>query len=38
VLKAVEGGTSMKVLNVKGERTESKNGDRLFEYLQQQLQ
>jgi outer membrane protein assembly factor BamC len=38
VLKVVEGGTSMKVLNVKGERTESKNGDRLFEYLQQQLQ
>ena len=38
VLKAAEGGIGMKVLNVKGERTESKNGERLLEYLQQQLQ
>lgn len=38
VLTAAEGGIGMKVLNVKGERTESKNGERLLEYLQQQLQ
>jgi len=38
VLKAAEGGTGMKILNVKGERTESKNAERLLEYLQQQLQ
>ncbi len=37
-LKAAEGGIGMKVLNVKGEQTESKNGERLLEYLQQQLQ
>ena len=38
VLKAEEGGIGLKVLNVKGERTESKNGVRLLEYMQQQLQ
>jgi outer membrane protein assembly factor BamC len=38
VLTAAEGGIGMKVLNVKGERTESKNGARLLDYLQQQLQ
>jgi outer membrane protein assembly factor BamC len=38
VLKAVEGGTSVQVLNVKGERTDSKNGERLLDYLQKQLQ
>ncbi len=38
VLTAAEGGIGMKVLNVKGERTESRNGERLLEYLQQQLQ
>lgn len=38
VLKAAEGGIGMQVLSVKGERTESKNGMRLLEYLQQQLQ
>lgn len=38
VLKAAEGGIGMQVLNVKGERTESKNGERLLEYLLQQLQ
>ncbi len=38
VLTAAEGGIGLKVLNVKGERTESKNGERLLEYLQQQLQ
>jgi outer membrane protein assembly factor BamC len=38
VLMAAEGGISLKVLNVKGERTETKNGDRLLDYLQQQLQ
>ena len=38
VLTAAEGGTGLKVLNVKGERTESKNGERLLDYLQQQLQ
>jgi len=37
VLTAAEGGIGLKVLNVKGERTESKNGERLLEYLQQQL-
>lgn len=37
-LQAAEGGIGVKVLNVKGERTESKNGVRLLEYLQQQLQ
>jgi outer membrane protein assembly factor BamC len=38
VLKTVEGGTSVQVLNVKGERTDSKNGERLLDYLQKQLQ
>jgi outer membrane protein assembly factor BamC len=38
VLKAVEGGTSLQVLDVKGQRTESKNGEQLFVYLQKQLQ
>jgi outer membrane protein assembly factor BamC len=38
VLKVAEGGTSVKVLNVKGERTESKNGEQLLDYLQKQLQ
>jgi outer membrane protein assembly factor BamC len=38
VLKTVEGGTSVKILNVKGERTESKNGEQLLDYLQKQLQ
>jgi outer membrane protein assembly factor BamC len=38
VLTVAEGGIGMKVLNVKGERPESKNGERLLEYLQQQLQ
>jgi outer membrane protein assembly factor BamC len=37
-LTAAEGGIGLKVLNVKGERPESKNGERLLEYLQQQLQ
>ena len=38
VLKVAEGGIGMQVLNVKGERPESRNGERLLEYLQQQLQ
>jgi outer membrane protein assembly factor BamC len=38
VLKAVEGGTNVKVLNVKGEKTDSKNGAQLIDYLQKQLQ
>lgn len=38
VLKAVEGGTSLQVLDVKGQHTESKNGEQLFVYLQKQLQ
>lgn len=37
-LKTAEGGTNLKVLNVKGERPESRSGERLFDYLQQQLQ
>jgi outer membrane protein assembly factor BamC len=36
-LTAAEGGIGLKVLNVKGEKTETKNGERLLEYLQQQL-
>jgi outer membrane protein assembly factor BamC len=38
VLKTVEGGTNLQVLDVKGKRTESKNGEQLFVYLQKQLQ
>ena len=38
VLKAADADISLKLLNVKGERTEAKNGERLLEYLQQQLQ
>lgn len=37
-LKTAEGGTNLKVLNVKGERPESRSGERLFDYLHQQLQ
>ena len=37
-LKAVDGGTNLQVLDVKGKRTESKNGEQLFVYLQKQLQ
>jgi len=38
VLKAVDTGISLKLLNVKGDSTEAKNGERLLEYLQRQLQ
>jgi outer membrane protein assembly factor BamC len=38
VLKAADAGIGLKLLDVKGERTEAKNGERLLEYLQQQLQ
>jgi outer membrane protein assembly factor BamC len=38
VLKTVDGGTSLKVLNVKGEPPESRSGERLLDYLQKQLQ
>jgi len=38
VLKTAEGGISLQVLNVKGERTGFKNGERLLDYLLQQLQ
>jgi outer membrane protein assembly factor BamC len=38
VLKAEDDGIGLKLLNVKGERTEAKNGQRLLEYLLLQLQ